>query len=203
MWRGLRTLSVLSAITLLGSGVVRAKPRRVVARSEPATPGAENQPLFEAEPRPTAPVMRDPEILSRGEMLSLLKKYSSDMADALQEGERHRETAIRKKDAIKLACIQDRLSSMKVMKQLSDERQAATAREDIRSDDLRLRHEFRGVELSYRRVVELHRELMECVGDNLEVTGEPENVPVTPGDSMSVGASSNPPERPTTASIYK
>ena len=147
--------------------------------------------------------MRDPEILNRDEMLSLVKKYGGAMARALMDGERERERAVRAKDAIKLACIQDRLSNMKSVKKLADERAAATDRTSIRADDLRLRHEFRGVEMAHQRVVELHQELMECVGQSLEVTGGPSDAPATPNDPAGTNIALPGVERPTPASAYR
>lgn len=113
---------------------------------------------------------RQPEILNKTEMLSLVKKYAADIADSVLDAERQRERAIRETDSIKLSCIQDRLSNMKSMKKMADDRFAATQRPRIQADDLNLRHEFRGVELAHARVIELHKELLECVGENLEIS---------------------------------
>ena len=101
-------------------------------------------------------------------MLSLARKLGGDLADALLDGERHRGKAVRERDLIKLACIQDRLSDMNLMKKMSDDRLAALDRPSTRADDLSARHEFRGIELALDRVTELHRDLLECVGESLD-----------------------------------
>lgn len=169
MWRKAGGLWMILTLLLSSWGVVDAKPAR---KANETVADLGSQTLFETEPRPGPPVMRDPEILNRGEMISLVRTFATEIVDALLDGERHRERAVREKDSIKLSCIQDRLSNMKNMKKLSDNHMAATDRSAIRADDLRLRHEFRGVELAHQRVLELRRELRECVGDSLMVTGE-------------------------------
>lgn len=147
------------------------------------------------------PAKHAPQILNRGEMLSLARKYSAEIAQALLDGERHREVAIREKDAIKLACIQDRLSNMKLMKRMADERLAATERPTIRDDELNLRHEFRGVEMAHGRVAELRRELIECVGQNLQVEMPTGTIP-SGTDPTGSNAEIPPMDRPTPASPY-
>jgi hypothetical protein len=199
MWRGTCGVLTIVVTMLSATGLVDAKPtHRTYPKAADSSIAPES--LFEAEPRPGPAVMRDPEILSRGEMLSLVKKYAAKISDALVDGERHRERAVRDRDSIKLSCIQDRLSNMKLMKKLSDERLAATDRATIRADELNLRHEFRGVELAYQRVIELHRELMECVGEHLEVTGDSRA-----GDADPTAISVETPriDRPTAASPYR
>jgi hypothetical protein len=147
------------------------------------------------------PAKHAPQILNRAEMIALARKYSAEIAQALLDGERHREVAIREKDAIKLACIQDRLSNMKLMKHLADERLKATERPTIREDELGLRHEFRGVEMAHQRVGDLRRELIECVGENLQVEAPNGTVP---GGTDPTGSNAEIPrmERPTPASIF-
>ncbi len=185
-------------------GDVDAKPARKAKGINPdtATASSDSQTLFENEPSPGPSVMRDPEILNRSEMLSLVKKYAVAIGDAVLSGERLRERAVRDKDLIKLACIQDRLSNMKKMKTLADSHLTATEFPKIRSVDLHLRHEFRGVELSHQRVLELHRELEACVGESLIVTVEK----VGPEDSRDpTGTPIEVPkiERPVPASQYR
>ncbi len=142
--------------------------RSAIAKGDVAVAASWNASAAET-PGPST-VKRDPETLNREEMLSLARKYATDIAEALVDGERQREDAVRTKDSIKLSCIQDRLSNMKLSKRLADEHLRATARPVIRDDELNLRHEFRGVELAHERVSQLHKELLECVGESLEVT---------------------------------
>jgi hypothetical protein len=163
--------------------------------------------MIEVQPNIGPSVMRDPEILGKAELISLVKKYANDIASALLDGESQREIAVQTRDVIKLSCIQDRLSNMKMMKILSDQRFAATTRDDIRADELNLRHEFRGVELAHERVIELHRELLQCVGESLDVTtpgeaGGPASSTATP-DPASTNVEVPRVDRPPPASAYR
>jgi len=151
-----------------------------------------------------APGSHDPQVLNRDEMLSLLKKYADEIVEAVATGESERDKAVRAKDAIKLTCILEHLANLKIMKRLSDERLAASQRNRVRDDDLNLRHEFRGVELAHQRVVELRRELLDCMGESLEVSIAGDDRP-TPagGDPTRDHPPSTPVDRPPPASPYK
>lgn len=150
----------------------------------------------------------EPQNLNQTEMLSLVKKYAGEIASAVVDGERQREEAVRQRDSIKLSCVQDRLSNMKMMKKLSDNRLEAAARPSVRADDLSLRHEFRGVEMARERVLELHRELIECAGGNLEIasgtTSEPSGTAIGGStDPSGTNVDTTPVDRPIPASVYK
>ena len=142
-------------------------------------------------------------------MLSLVKQYSTEIRHALVTAERRREEAVRQRDSIKLACIQDHLANMKLMKMLADTRLEATERASIRADELSLRHEFRGVEMAHERVLKLETALNECVGENLEIAERQFSVDparlqqggVDPADTNVVAPS--PIDRPAPASVYK
>lgn len=208
MWLPRRGSPMILLILLSGSGVAFARPGHKIeqARADKDTPSTSSESLFEVEPRSGPPVMRDPEILNHDEILSLSRKYGSDLADALLDGERHREKAVRERDSIKLSCIQDRLSNMKLMKKLADDGLVALDRPAIRADDLRLRHEFRGVEMAHERVNQLHQELLECVGENLEVTmgnGQETTIPSTRATDPAAVVTETPRiERPIPASPF-
>lgn len=173
-----------------------------------AASGGDPGPVIEATPGTGPAVTRDPEILDKSEMLSLVKRYAADIADGLVFGERRREEAIRTKDSIKLACIQDRLANMKSTKLLADERMSATERPEIRADDLNLRHEFRGVELAHSRIGELRQEMLECAGESLEITVESTTGGGLPATSSNTDPAVSSPdtikiERPAPASGYQ
>jgi hypothetical protein len=209
MGRGICGWSIF-VVLVLGATDAHARHGRVKAVVVPAATEDPSSPMFEEEAAPAIePARHDPEILGQSEMLSLAKKYAGDIAASLIDGERHREEAVRQRDSIKLACIQDRLSAMKLMKKLSDDRLDATMRPSIRADELNLRHEFRGVEMAHQRVLELQRELSECAGENLDVGGTAEGSPtpasptgaVDPGGGTAVEVP--PADRPVPASMYK
>lgn len=175
-------------------------------QTQPATPDGNGggAPMADDEEagQSLQPSRNQPEMLNRGEMLSLVRKYASEIAESLVDGEKRREVAVRQKDSIKLACIQDRLSNMKLMKRMADERLAASERPTVRRDALSLLHEFRGVEMAHKRVAELRQELQECVGESLDVT-EPSGTVPTSGDPAGSNAEIPRIERPTPASFYQ
>jgi hypothetical protein len=191
-------------MVLLMSTAVDARPSR---RSHPETANTKSEEVGDPflEPvDPNEPAAHLPQVLNRDEMLSLVKKYATEIDEAVSTGESERDKAVRAKDAIKLSCIQDRLANLKIMKRLSDERVAASARNRIRDDELNLRHEFRGVELAHQRVVQLRSELVNCMGESLEVSIVGGDRPV-PAMEDPTGAHLPPPpvDRPPPASPYK
>ena len=208
MWRAIGVSGLMLGLLLVSPSRASARPERRAARPAAASLAGGSS-IVEAEPNTGPEVMRDPEILNKTEMLSLARKYATDIATALLDGERQREEAVRLRDSIKLSCIQDRLSSMKLTKKLSDDRLAASERPEIRADDLNLRHEFRGVELAHERVTELHKELLECVGESLQVTVGPGGAPEAPNstssapDPASAAVEIPTVDRPPPASMYK
>ena len=113
MWRGVSCLSVL-LLLVVGTGTrAEARPAH---RAKPAAAqelsGSTNAPVFDATAEPDVGHARDPQLLNPVEMLSLAREYATEIASAMVTGELHREEAVRLMDAIKLACIQDRLAGM-------------------------------------------------------------------------------------------
>lgn len=204
MWQRSILFSTTAAFVLvIGTGAY-AKPARKAARAEADAKIEQVGDAF-IEPKAEAdPTSYQPQVLDRDEMVSLVKKYATEIVEAVSTGESERDKASRAKDIIKLTCIQDRLANLKIMKRLSDERLAASERNRIRADELNLRHEFRGVELAHQRVIQLRRELVGCMGESLEVSiaGGDRPVPVSEDPT---GAHLPPPpvDRPPPASPYK
>lgn len=206
---GLICLLVLGATT----PTVQARPGRrarpaVVAQGADAA-GEAPPTLFEAPLLADPGGTRDPRILNPPEMLSLVKLYSTEIRRALVTGERRREEAVRQRDSIRLACIQDHLANMKLMKMLADTHLESTERALVRADELSLRHEFRGVEIAHERVLQLEAALNECVGENLEIA-DGNSVSTPPGssnagvDPADTNVVAPPPiDRPAPASVYQ
>ena len=146
-------------------------------------------------------VMEEAQTLSPTEMVNLAKMHDRAMALALVEGERAKTEAIRQRDALKLSCIQDRLARMKLTRRLAIDRLAALTRDDVRMDDLRLRHEFRGVEMALERINGLRQELSQCVGESLDVAygAETDHVPTAPATDPTPP----PIDRPPPASTFQ
>jgi transcriptional antiterminator Rof (Rho-off) len=201
---------------LLPASGAMAKTKRLAQLA----PKAEAEPAAPTEPRAAAPEPSFPELdidelsaephqgehapqtLSRSEMLELAKRHDKQMAMAMVEGERAKAEAIRTRDALKLSCIQDRLARMKLTRRIAVDRLTALARDDIQLDDLRLRHEFRGVEMATDRINGLRQELSQCVGDSLDVAygAETDKVPTTPAGDPGM---TPPPDRPAPASLFQ
>ena len=196
-----------------------------LALALPAGALAKQKPAVEPDPTPTAPpaqadapvpdlemqdfgkerrdVMEEAQTLNRVEMLNLAKKHDRAMALALVEGERAKMEAIRQRDALKLSCIQDRLARMKLTRRLAVDRMAALGRDDVQADDLRMRHEFHGVEMALDRINGLRHELSQCVGESLDVAygAETDRTPTAPASDPN--NMPPPAERPPSASTYQ
>lgn len=196
-----------------------------LALALPAGALAKQKPAVEADPAPAA-IYPQPEVpapdlemqeadrerrdvkeaaqtMNRVEMLNLAKKYDKAMALALVEGERAKMEAIRQRDALKLSCIQDRLARMKLTRRLAVDRMSALGRDDVQEDELRMRHEFRGVEMALDRINGLRHELSQCVGESLDVAygAETDRTPTAPATDP--GSTPPPTDRPPPASTYQ
>lgn len=204
MWQRSILLSTTGAFVLVVATAAYAKPPRKAPRDTAEAKVEQAEDPF-IEPKTEAdPTSYEPQVLSRDEMISLVKKYAAEIVEAVSTGESERDKASRAKNIIKLTCIQDRLATLKLMKRLSDERLAASQRNRIRADDLNLRHEFRGVELAHQRVLQLRRELVGCVGESLEISIAGDDR-VVPASEDPTGAHLPPPpvDRPAPASPYQ
>src|SRR4051794_8143439 len=87
-------------------------PKRSPANATARANAEEIAPLFAEPTDREAPASRDPQVLNRDEMLSLLKKYADEIVEAVATGESERDKAVRAKDAIKLTCIQEHLANL-------------------------------------------------------------------------------------------
>jgi hypothetical protein len=204
MWHRNGLCATAGTMVLVMSTAAYARPPR---RSQADAANAKREEVTESFLEPedrNEPASHLPQVLNRDEMLSLVKKYATEIVEAVSTGESEREKAVRAKDAIKLSCIQDRLANLKIMKRLSDGRLAASERNRIRDDELNLRHEFRGVELAHQRVIQLRRELVNCMGESLEISiaGNDRPVPATE-DPTGAHLPPTPVDRPPPASPYK
>ena len=199
--------TALFAVTLaLPAGALAKQKPAVEPDPAPATPEVEvpvpDLEMHEAD-RQRQNVMEAAQTMNRGEMLNLARKDDRAMALALVEGERAKMEAIRQRDAMKLSCIQDRLARMKLTRRMAVDRMAALGREDVQEDELRMRHEFRGVEMALERINQLRHELSQCVGESLDVAygAETDHVPTAPASDPT--NSPPPADRPPPASTYQ
>lgn len=192
-----KPLAQLDPKAAVAPGETKAAVEPSPVETEPSFPEMDIDELS-AEPRPTE---HAPQTLSRSEMLDLAKRHDKQMAMVMVEGERAKAEAIRTRDALKLSCIQDRLARMKQTRRIAVDRLTALVREDIQMDDLRLRHEFRSVEMATERINGLRQELSQCVGDSLDVAygAETDKVPTTPASDPGTP----PPDRPPPASLFQ
>ncbi|MEP6654584.1 MAG: hypothetical protein ABJA82_14580 [Myxococcales bacterium] len=206
---GLIGLLVLGATTPAVQARPGTKARPAVVAEGADGAGEAPHTLFEAPVQADPGGTREPQNLNPPEMLSLVKQYSTEIRRALVVGERRREEAVGQRDSIRLACIQDHLTNMKLMKMLADSRLESTERALVRADELSLRHEFRGVEMAHERVLKLEAALKECAGENLDIASGnsvstppgPSNAGVNPADTDV--AVVPPIDRPAPASAYE
>jgi len=195
------------ALAMPAGALAKQKPAVEPDPAPAATPPEDEGPVRDLEMRDSdrqrQKVEEAAQTMSAGEMLNLARKHDRAMALALVEGERAKMEAIRQRDALKLSCIQDRLARMKLTRRLAVDRMAALGRDDIQADELRMRHEFHGVEMALERITELRHELSQCVGESLDVAygAETDHVPTAPASDP--GSPPPPADRPPPASTYQ
>ena len=191
------------------AAVVVAKADTSSKAASPAPDAAAPTAFFEPDIGQSSDVPRRvhqaAQTLDHSEMLNLARRYDREMAGALLEGERAKANAIGLRDALKLSCIQDRLANMKLMRRVSVDHLTALERQDVQSDDLHLRHEFRGVEMASERIGMLSQELSQCVGESLDVAygAEHDQVPTAPASDPSGSTDVTPIDRPPPASMFQ
>jgi hypothetical protein len=147
------------------------------------------------------------QILSRGEMVSLSRKHALDLANLMMGGESVREHAVRERDLVRLSCVQEHLLQMKLVKSVANDAVAALARPDVQQDELRLRHEFRQLEMGKQQLEQHLEEMGECVGAETPLPGGPAEIagqtPAGPGEpdpAAALDVTTLPTERPAAAS---
>jgi hypothetical protein len=146
------------------------------------------------------------QILSRLEMVSLSRKHALDLATLMMSGESEREQTVRERDLVRLSCVQEHLLQMKLVKSVANDAVAALARPDVQQDELRLRHEFRQLEMGKQQLEQHLEEMHECVGAETPLPDGPAQIagqtPAGPGepDPTAVNVTTLPTERPAAAS---
>jgi hypothetical protein len=146
------------------------------------------------------------QILSRLEMVSLSRKHALDLVNLMMSGESVREHAVRERDLVRLSCVQEHLLQMKLVKSVANDAVAALARPDVQQDELRLRHEFRQLEMGKQQLEQHLEEMQECVGAETPLQDGPPQIagqtPAGPGepDPTAVNVTTQPTERPAAAS---
>jgi hypothetical protein len=100
--------------------------------------------------------------------------------------------------------VQDHLLRMKLVKRVADDSLSVLGRPEIFADELRLRHEFRSVEMGLEQLVRLREEMLECAGADMqgaEATGpQLGGKPADVIDPTSLPIDHPQPERPLPAS---
>lgn len=146
------------------------------------------------------------QILSRTEMVSLAKKESLDLESLMISGETVREQAVRERDLVRASCVEEHLLQMKIVKSVANDAVAALRRPDVQNDELRLRHEFRRLEMGKEQLTQHLLEMQECAGaetpidDGLAEIGGQKPMGPAEADPTAVNVTTPPAERPVAAS---
>ena len=109
------------------------------------------------------------QILSPSEIVSLSRKDAVDLAALMVSAEMVRAQVVRERDLVRLSCVQDLLLQMKLVKGVANDAVATLARSDIQQDELRLRGEFRRLEMGKEQLTQHLEEMQECVGADTPV----------------------------------
>jgi hypothetical protein len=104
--------------------------------------------------------------LSPEQMIALVSKYETECKTAYDHGETTRIQAYRSRDIIRMTCIDDKLTQMKQVLNVSAPRQIAFPR--LMDDELRMRQHFLVLQMARNRVMELAAEVEACMGDTLD-----------------------------------
>jgi hypothetical protein len=148
------------------------------------------------------------QILSPSEIVSLSRKDGVDLTALMVSAEMVRAQVVRERDLVRLSCVQDLLLQMKLVKGVANDAVTTLARSDIQQDELRLRGEFRLLEMGKEQLTQHLEEMQECVGadtpvdDGLGVSpvaGEKVAGPGEP-DPTAIAVTTPPMERPVAAS---
>jgi hypothetical protein len=124
------------------------------------------------------------EKLSPEQMGTLVAKYETETKAAYEHAESTRIQAYRSRDIIRMTCIDDKITQMKEILNVSAPRQLAFPR--LTADELKMRQHFLVLQQARNRVMELAADVQACMGDTL--------------DSVSIGRLKE--ERPTIDQIY-
>jgi hypothetical protein len=126
-----------------------------------------NQRIKEGElARPPEDPEHQAEKLSPEQMIQLVTKYEGESKAAYDHAENTRIQAYRLRDIIRLTCIDDKLTQMKEVINVSAPRQIAFPR--LTDDDLKMRQHFLVLQMARNRVMELAAEVEACMGDTLD-----------------------------------
>jgi len=106
------------------------------------------------------------EKLSPDQMALLVTRYETESKTAYEHAETTRIQAYRSRDIIRMTCIDDKLTQMKEVMNLTAPRTLAFPR--LRSEDLVMRQHFLVLQQARNRVMELAAEVEACMGDALD-----------------------------------
>lgn len=104
-------------------------------------------------------------------MFEQAKMYMQKMQDTLRRGEKQREDAKRRKDLVKLNCLNEKLGQS--AGHVRDAEQALVALSDavVRNDSGERKHEFSRIRIYYQKVLVLGAEADNCAGEENSYVG--------------------------------
>ena len=108
---------------------------------------------------------------SPSQSMNNAREFLGKMANADQRVSELKAIAIRKKDVIKLTCVNDKLT--RIRGHLSLGKQTATALEEAigRSDEEERKHEYTRMSILFQKVLVLATEAEGCVGEDVSYVG--------------------------------
>jgi hypothetical protein len=104
--------------------------------------------------------------LTADQMIDMVGKYDTEAKTAYEHAETTRIEAYRSRDIIRMTCIDDKLTQMKEVINVSAPRLLAFPR--LVSDDLVMRQYFLVLQQARNRVLELATEIDACMGEALD-----------------------------------
>ena len=108
---------------------------------------------------------------SIGEMTSLSREYLTKMQDTQRQVLKLKDQATKKKDILKLACVNDKLTQLKGHMVVADQSMTAFSGAQQRGDTGATSHEFTRLTIIYQKVLVLGTEAENCIGGDVNYVG--------------------------------
>jgi hypothetical protein len=156
---------------------------------------------------PDSDLLTQVQQVSPQEMLSTSRNYMTQMSSAQKRAEDLIEVARKKKDVVKLNCVNDKLTQMKAHNALATRAMENLQAAHARNDDGARRHEYTRMSILNQKVTVLKTEAENCVGEDASYVGAtkvdvdvdpniPQEDPTEPGINLQV------PDRPPPGTPY-
>lgn len=121
---------------------------------------------------PDSELLKQVQQVSPQEMMSSSKNYMTQMSSAQKRAEDLIEVARKKKDVVKLNCVNDKLDQIKAYNTLAGRTMENLTTANQRNDDPARRHEYTRMSILNQKVTVLKTEAENCVGEDASYVGE-------------------------------